>query len=72
MSKADYTRLATEVVKAVGGKENIISVNNCMTRGKLPVFRMGMLHRQKHRKIQTFGTGFLRPFQAVLCRCLAR
>ncbi len=32
MSKADYTQLATEVVKAVGGKENIISVNNCMTR----------------------------------------
>lgn len=32
MSKADYTQLATEVVKAIGGKENIISVNNCMTR----------------------------------------
>lgn len=35
MAKADYTQLATEVVKAVGGKENIISVANCMTRLRL-------------------------------------
>lgn len=28
----DYTTLAQEVVAAVGGKENIISVGNCMTR----------------------------------------
>ncbi|MDQ0360116.1 PTS transporter subunit EIIC [Breznakia pachnodae] len=28
----DYTQLATEVVAAVGGKENITSVTNCMTR----------------------------------------
>ena len=28
----DYTDLAKEVVAAVGGKENIISVSNCMTR----------------------------------------
>ena len=28
----DYTQLAREVVQAVGGKENIISVTNCMTR----------------------------------------
>lgn len=30
--KQDYTQLASEVVEAVGGKENIISVTNCMTR----------------------------------------
>ena len=30
--KQDYTQLAKEVVEAVGGKENIISVTNCMTR----------------------------------------
>lgn len=29
---ADYTQLAADVVKAVGGKENIIDVTNCMTR----------------------------------------
>lgn len=28
----DYTQLAKEVVAAVGGKENMISVTNCMTR----------------------------------------
>lgn len=28
----DYTTLAKEVVKAVGGKSNVISVSNCMTR----------------------------------------
>lgn len=28
----DYTQLAREIVRAVGGKENIISVTNCMTR----------------------------------------
>ena len=28
----DYTQLAKDVVAAVGGKENIISVTNCMTR----------------------------------------
>lgn len=30
--KQDYTQLANEVVAAVGGKDNIISVTNCMTR----------------------------------------
>lgn len=30
--KADYTQLAKDVIKAVGGKENISSVTNCMTR----------------------------------------
>lgn len=32
MAKADYTQLAEQVVAAVGGKENIVSVANCMTR----------------------------------------
>lgn len=32
MAKADYTQLAHEVVAAVGGKENIVNVTNCMTR----------------------------------------
>lgn len=32
MGKPDYTQLAREVVEAVGGKENIVSVANCMTR----------------------------------------
>lgn len=32
MAKADYTQLATDVVNAVGGRENIVSVANCMTR----------------------------------------
>ncbi len=32
MAKQDYGQLAKEVVDAVGGKENIISVTNCMIR----------------------------------------
>lgn len=32
MAQPDYTQLAKEIVKAVGGKENIVSVTNCMTR----------------------------------------
>lgn len=32
MAQKDYSQLAAEVVQAVGGKENIISVTNCMTR----------------------------------------
>lgn len=28
----DYTQLANEVIEVVGGKENVISVTNCMTR----------------------------------------
>lgn len=32
MAKADYTQLVKEVVAAVGGKENIVNVTNCMTR----------------------------------------
>ena len=30
--KVDYTQLAKEVIRAVGGKENINGVTNCMTR----------------------------------------
>lgn len=32
MAKTDYTQLAAEVVAAVGGRENIVNVTNCMTR----------------------------------------
>lgn len=32
MAKEDYGQLAKEAVAAVGGKENIVSVSNCMTR----------------------------------------
>lgn len=32
MAKTDYTQMAQEIVKAVGGKENIVSVTNCITR----------------------------------------
>lgn len=32
MAKEDYTQLAEAVIQAVGGKDNIISVQNCMTR----------------------------------------
>ena len=32
MAKEDYGQLAKEVVAAVGGKENIVNVTNCMTR----------------------------------------
>lgn len=32
MAKVDYSQLAQNVVKAVGGKENIVNVANCMTR----------------------------------------
>lgn len=32
MAKADYTQLSKEVIEAVGGKENIVNVTNCMTR----------------------------------------
>lgn len=32
MAQKDYSRLAEEIVNAVGGKENIVSVTNCMTR----------------------------------------
>lgn len=32
MAKIDYTQFAREIVAAVGEKENIISVGNCMTR----------------------------------------
>ena len=32
MAKEDYGQLAKEVVAAVGGKENIVRVSNCMTR----------------------------------------
>lgn len=32
MAQHDYTQLAKDVVAAVGGKENIVDVTNCMTR----------------------------------------
>lgn len=32
MAKKDYTQLARDVVAAVGGHDNIVSVTNCMTR----------------------------------------
>ena len=32
MAKKDYTQLAHDVVAAVGGHDNIVSVSNCMTR----------------------------------------
>ena len=32
MAKKEYSKLAEEIVKAVGGKNNIIDVTNCMTR----------------------------------------
>ena len=32
MAHTDYAQLAREIVKAVGGKDNIVSVSNCMTR----------------------------------------
>lgn len=32
MAQKDYSQLAAEIVAAVGGKENIVNVTNCMTR----------------------------------------
>ncbi len=32
MAKIDYADMAEEIVKAIGGKENVISVTNCITR----------------------------------------
>ena len=32
MAKKDYSKMAQKIVDAVGGKENIISVTNCITR----------------------------------------
>jgi len=32
MGKISYTQLASDLVRLVGGRDNIISVTNCMTR----------------------------------------
>ena len=32
MARKDYDQFADELISAVGGKENIVSVTNCMTR----------------------------------------
>ena len=32
MARKDYDQFADELIAAVGGKENIVSVTNCMTR----------------------------------------
>lgn len=32
MARKDYDQFAGELIAAVGGKENIVSVTNCMTR----------------------------------------
>lgn len=32
MARKDYDQFADELIAAVGGKENIVSVANCMTR----------------------------------------
>ena len=49
MAKADYTQLAQEVVAAVGGKENIVSVANCMTRLRF-VLKVSGRHRHTRKR----------------------
>ena len=31
-SKKDFSEIASEVIKGLGGKENIITIDNCITR----------------------------------------
>ena len=37
MARKDYDQFADELIAAVGGKENIVSVTNCMTRLRVTV-----------------------------------
>ena len=37
MARKDYDQFADELIAAVGGKENIVSVTNCMTRLRVEV-----------------------------------
>ena len=52
MARKDYPQFAQELVQAVGGKENIVSVSNCMTRLRFVLKDEGIVDDEKVKKIK--------------------
>ena len=52
MARKDYPQFAAEIVAAVGGKENIVSVTNCMTRLRFVLADEGIVKDDEVKKIK--------------------
>jgi PTS system sucrose-specific IIC component len=51
MSKVNYNAIATEILKYVGGKQNVTGVNNCITRLRLTIKEFEKVDIEKIKKI---------------------
>ena len=45
--KRDYPKLAKDIIREVGGKENIVSLDNCITRLRLVVNDMSVVNEDE-------------------------
>lgn len=52
MTRKDYDLFADELIAAVGGKENIVSVTNCMTRLRFVLADEGIVDDEKVKQIK--------------------
>lgn len=52
MARKDYPQFAAEIVSAVGGKENIVSVTHCMTRLRFVLADESIVSDDEVKKIQ--------------------
>lgn len=51
MAKKDYKKIASDIVQAVGGEENIASASHCMTRLRLHLKNESKLNAEEAKKI---------------------
>lgn len=51
MAKKDYKKIASDIVQAVGGEENIASASHCMTRLRLHLKNESKLNAKEAKKI---------------------
>lgn len=51
MAKKDYKKIASDIIQAVGGEENIASASHCMTRLRLHLKNESKLNAEEAKKI---------------------
>lgn len=64
LENSDYTQVATIILKGVGGKENVVSIDNCVTRLRLEIKDQALVDE---KVIKSAGVpGVIRPGKTSL------